>query len=88
MEDFEKKEKSFRKMEYDAIATNIAPRSYGQELYRLQGEVCNGTEKWLMQNATFRKWLDTKDLSTKTLWIQGIPGAGKGAYHVLFNHIY
>ncbi|KIW65266.1 hypothetical protein PV04_07539 [Phialophora macrospora] len=77
MEDFEKKEKSFRKIEYDTIATNVSPRSYGHELYRLQGEFCDGTEKWLMSDATFRKWLDAKDLPTQTLWIQGIPGAGK-----------
>ena len=76
-EDFDKKEKSLRQIEYNTIANNMSPRAYGHELYRLRGEFCPGTEKWLIKDTVFKKWLDTKIYVDKILWLQGIPGAGE-----------
>nr|KAK5442811.1 hypothetical protein LTR18_005488 [Exophiala xenobiotica] len=76
-EDFDKKEKALRQIEYNTIANNMSPRAYGHELYRLRGEFCLGTEKWLIKDKTYKKWLDTKNTFDKIFWLQGIPGAGK-----------
>ncbi len=76
-EDFDKKEKSLRHIEYNTIANNMSARAYAHELYRLRGGFCPGTEKWLIKDTVFKKWLDTKIDVDKILWLQGIPGAGE-----------
>jgi hypothetical protein len=79
LEDFDKKEKALRQLEYGTIENNMSPRAYGDELYRLRSEFCTGTEKWLIKDTVFKEWLDTKTQVDKILWLQGIPGAGQWA---------
>lgn len=80
---FERAERSYQRQEYNSIKADISPRTYENELNRLQGHVCGGTGKWLMRDATFSKWLDISETSTKVLWLQGIPGAGVSRYALL-----
>ncbi|KAK5451734.1 hypothetical protein LTS15_007994 [Exophiala xenobiotica] len=75
LEDFDKKEKTIRQLEYNTIENNMSPRAYGHELHRLRSEFCAGTEKWLIKDTVFKEWLDTKTNVDKILWLQGIPGA-------------
>ncbi|KAF2792115.1 NACHT domain protein [Melanomma pulvis-pyrius CBS 109.77] len=77
LEHFERTEKSLRRQDYQNIETNVSPRNYEGRLDWLHGRICEGTGKWLLKDAIFVKWLDTSDTSTKILWLQGIPGAGK-----------
>lgn len=73
---YEKTEKSFRRQEYQAIKISVSPTTYEDELYLLGTRVCQGTGRWLLRDATFVRWLDKTDDSTRILWLQGIPGAG------------
>lgn len=42
---------------------------------------------WILQDLVFLKWLDPMDSASKTLYLNGMPGAGKLAhlFHVLFR---
>ncbi|MCJ1267692.1 hypothetical protein MMC22_007578 [Lobaria immixta] len=77
LEHFEESEKSNRQREYHTIKIAISPKFYDDKLDWVYGRICEGTGKWLMGDSTFAKWLDVADLSTKIIWLQGIPGAGK-----------
>ena len=39
--------------------------------------LCEGTGEWLLRDSTFTQWLDHKNPTSKVLWLEGIPGAGK-----------
>ena len=80
LEHFESTERSHRRQEYQSIKTDISPRTYEDRLDWFHGRICEGTGKWLMKDATFAKWLDSSDTSTKVLWLEGIPGAGASNY--------
>lgn len=77
LEHFEKTERSHRQQEYHIIKTAISPKFYDDKLDWVYGRICEGTGKWLMRDSTFAKWLDVADVSTKIVWLQGIPGAGQ-----------
>lgn len=86
LEHFEKMETNAVRQEYNAIQTYISPVSYDDTLNRVEGRVCDGTGKWLMKDGVFHKWVDATDVSTRRLWLQGIPGAGEfGPPHVPFR---
>ncbi|KAL6826144.1 hypothetical protein V8C40DRAFT_286985 [Trichoderma camerunense] len=74
---FEATQKSNMRQEYNIIKTDISPRFYDAELYRIRGQICMGTGNWLKQASDFKKWLNGDDDSTRILWLCGIPGAGK-----------
>ncbi|KAF3066316.1 hypothetical protein CFAM422_009490 [Trichoderma lentiforme] len=74
---FEATQKSNMRQEYNIVKTDISPRFYDAELYRIRGQVCKGTGNWLKQASDFKKWLNGDDDSTRILWLCGIPGAGK-----------
>ncbi|KAK5987844.1 hypothetical protein PT974_11978 [Cladobotryum mycophilum] len=76
-EHFETTQRSNRRQEYNIIKTDLSPKSYDTELYRIRGGFCEGTGNWLKQDNDFKKWLDVDDRSIRILWLQGIPGAGK-----------
>ncbi|UKZ82346.1 hypothetical protein TrVFT333_010133 [Trichoderma virens FT-333] len=76
-EHFEAMQKNNLRQEYNTIKTDLSPRYYDTELYRILGQVCKGTGNWLKQASDFKKWLDGNDDSTRILWLCGIPGAGK-----------
>ena len=76
LEHFEKAEVSDRQREYHTIKTAISPKFYDDKLDWVYGRVCEGSGKWLMADPIFAKWLDVADVSSKTIWLQGIPGAG------------
>lgn len=75
-EHFERTERSHRRQEYNAIKEAISPRMYEEELYRIRGQICEGTGRWLLRDATFTKWLKEPEGPSKLIWLQGIPGAG------------
>jgi len=76
LEHFERTERSHRRQEYNAIKEAISPRTYEEDLYRVQGRICEGTGKWLLRDTTFIKWLKESEKPAKLIWLQGIPGAG------------
>ena len=74
---FENSERSHRQQEYHMIKTATSAKLYDDFLDRIYGRTCEGTGKWLLRDSTFTKWLDVTDVSTKIIWLQGIPGAGR-----------
>ncbi|KAI1640418.1 NACHT domain protein [Biscogniauxia mediterranea] len=77
LEHFEKEDRSRRAQEFHRIRTDIAPQSHDHRFDWLRARVCQGTGTWLLQNATFKEWLQATAESSRILWLQGIPGAGK-----------
>ncbi|KAI1357489.1 hypothetical protein F5Y08DRAFT_352320 [Xylaria arbuscula] len=53
----------------------ISPIPYGQHHNRVKEDRTTGTCEWLLRHEKSREWEDS-NLSS-TLWLQGIPGAGK-----------
>ena len=77
LQHFEKREKEDTRSSFHAMKADVSPMFYDDVLNRLEGRLCIGTGKWLTTDATFRKWIDTAQVSTRRLWCQGIPGAGQ-----------
>ncbi|KAF2239008.1 hypothetical protein EV356DRAFT_504364 [Viridothelium virens] len=77
LEHFDRAERSHRRQEYKSIEADISPKTYGDALYRFRARIAEEAAKWLIEDTTFNKWLDLSDTSTKVLWLEGIPGAGK-----------
>ncbi|KAL9115839.1 MAG: hypothetical protein Q9227_000207 [Pyrenula ochraceoflavens] len=77
LEHFERTEKHHRQQEYESIRTNVSPKTYDDVTYHLQSRLLAGTEKWLLRDATFQRWLESSETSMRLLWLQGIPGSGK-----------
>ncbi|KAI1273970.1 NACHT domain protein [Xylaria sp. FL0933] len=77
LENFERLELERRAQEYHRIKTDIAPQSHDDRLDLLRHLTCQATGTWLLQDATFIKWLGPASQDCKILWLQGIPGAGK-----------
>lgn len=73
---FEATQRSNMRQEYNIIKTDVSPRLYDTELYRIRDQVCKGTGNWLEQASDFKKWSNGDDDSTRILWLCGIPGAG------------
>ena len=76
LEHFESTKKVQQRQEYQAIKTDISPRSYDANLNWLQGRTCKETGGWLLKDPDFAKWLDFSQHSARLFWLQGIPGAG------------
>ncbi|KAI0442379.1 NACHT domain protein [Xylaria telfairii] len=74
---FEREEEERRAQEFHRIKTDIAPQSYDDTLEIFRGLVYQGTGLWLLQDATFKQWLNPISGEPRIFWLQGIPGAGK-----------
>ncbi|KLO95487.1 Uncharacterized protein LW93_8027 [Fusarium fujikuroi] len=63
--------------EHASHRAHISPKSYDGDLYRFSEALCDGTGKWLYKDTSFQRWLTGEEKSKPTLWLRGIPGAGK-----------
>ncbi|KAI1777216.1 hypothetical protein F4818DRAFT_409587 [Hypoxylon cercidicola] len=48
-----------------------------QDRYRETRSICGDTGRWLLDDSRFQKWFSPDHCQTPSLWINGIPGAGK-----------
>lgn len=69
--------------DYETARTYIAPHFYEGELIKFQRGINPHSGNWLHENDDFKRWLDADDLTMRTLWLQGIPGAGNYRYILL-----
>lgn len=70
--------------DYETARNYIAPRFYEKELEKFHRGFHPESGNWLHENDQFKRWLDTDDLTMRTLWLQGIPGAGNHHNSILF----
>ncbi|KIL83643.1 hypothetical protein FAVG1_13126 [Fusarium avenaceum] len=77
IEDFDILEKTNRGQEYDAIQKSIAPADYWDRFNLISSRTCEGTGDWLIEGPDISQWLRMAQDSQKTIWLYGIPGAGK-----------
>jgi hypothetical protein len=75
LDHYERTREFQERQEFEAVDTYIRPRLYDNELDRLRRTYCKDTGRWL-QKALYG-WLDPADATTRLVWLQGIPGAGK-----------
>jgi hypothetical protein len=68
---------ALERQDFERVVTHLSAKVHDDELYRILRTVCDGTGNWIWKDKSFLQWLDPKDISTKVLWLQGIPGAGK-----------
>lgn len=87
MKHFEEETLRRQREEFHRIKTDASPKVYNEQFLKLQGRVCKGTEKWLWDNPEFQKWIDMSLISSRILWLQGIPGAGNTNLFVKNHHI-
>jgi len=64
-----------------ALEAAINPPKYGARFDGLSNKICGGTARWLEKDTAFQSWIDMSNPLTKLLWLRGIPGAGKYAFH-------
>ncbi|RHZ68337.1 hypothetical protein CDV55_105500 [Aspergillus turcosus] len=76
-EHFKNAEKSDRLQQFYAIKADMGPMTYDDKLNWYHSRVCEGTGTWLLQDDVVKDWLDVSRGSSRVLWLQGIPGAGK-----------
>ncbi|KAF7118883.1 hypothetical protein CNMCM5793_008519 [Aspergillus hiratsukae] len=76
-EHFKNAEKSDRLQQFYAIKADMGPMTYDDKLNWYHSRVCEGTGTWLFQDDVVKDWLDVSGGSSRVLWLQGIPGAGK-----------
>jgi nucleoside-triphosphatase THEP1 len=76
-EHFERTEMDHQRQEYKGIKTDINPPSYEKRFAHFRLRICKGTGDWLLNDKVFMQWFDSGDTTVKTLWLTGIPGAGK-----------
>ncbi|KAF7538368.1 hypothetical protein G7054_g3005 [Neopestalotiopsis clavispora] len=79
LEDHDARKSEARRKEYDTIMTRIAPHRYHTKLAAVRSQVCEGSGDWLLKDDIFTAWMDPDEKSSRLLWLQGIPGAGKTA---------
>lgn len=77
IEHFQLTERASMQQEYNSIRTHVSPRSYDEDLNRLQGSICPGTGSWLLRDKKFRDWMDPSQSASQILWLKGIPGSGR-----------
>ena len=65
------------RQDFEAVDAYIHPRLYDRELDRLRRTRCKGTGSWLQKEKVLCSWLDPDDTTTRLVWLQGIPGAGR-----------
>ncbi|SPO07346.1 uncharacterized protein DNG_10040 [Cephalotrichum gorgonifer] len=74
---FDEETKVQELQKFQSLKFSISPRNYDRKLDELLNRTCKNSTKWLMRDKSFMQWLDMGDPETRTLWMQGIPGAGK-----------
>lgn len=63
--------------DFDSVYSYISPNLYDDELDKFQRRTCERTGKWLQREQALKDWMDASNTSTRIIWMQGIPGAGK-----------
>jgi hypothetical protein len=76
LEHFGRSDRKNTQQDFLRIQTNIGPDFYHQRLAAISTALCAGTENWHLQDGKFIQWLDRGNLTSKLLWLEGIPGAG------------
>ena len=77
LEQHERTQEFQQRQDFEAIESYVSPRMFDEERDKRRITSCPGTGQWLQREESFRKWLNPADDSTRLLWLQGIPGAGK-----------
>lgn len=65
------------RQDFALAESSLSPQLFDLELETVLGNCSAKAGEWLFQQESFRKWSDSDDLSTRLLWFEGIPGAGK-----------
>ena len=60
-----------------AIRDEINPEIRYEKLDDILRQSSKGSGSWLDKEPTFMNWLDPADRTAHSLWLSGIPGAGK-----------
>lgn len=52
-----------------------------EELHRKRQEFPR-TARWIIQEPSLRRWIQSNETTNQVFWVHGIPGAGNGYTHV------
>lgn len=71
--------------DYETARNYIAPHFYEEQLEKFRAGINSDSGNWLYENEDFKRWLDPNDLTCRSLWLQGIPGAGNHHKYILLD---
>ncbi|KAI1125767.1 hypothetical protein F5Y10DRAFT_246294 [Nemania abortiva] len=77
LQSFKEQQRKMRRQEYHRILTFFNPGRYDKTLYHLDVLRCQETGTWLNNDHIFTQWFERSEGGAQTLWLRGIPGAGK-----------
>ncbi|KAK1999388.1 NACHT domain protein [Colletotrichum falcatum] len=86
LEHFKLTKRAFAQQEYARIRSNISPKSYDEDLYRLHGNTCQGTGKWLFRDKLFQDWMEPSHTTSKIMWLKGIPGSDSATLFAFLSY--
>ncbi len=70
-------EAQLTRQKYLALQARVSPELYDRRLGFLRDRCVPKCAEWLLRHETFTNWLDVRNTTLPSLWLQGIPGAGK-----------
>lgn len=77
LEEFERQHEFRQSQDLEVVKSSLNPALYDRDLQRLKTCRIVGSGQWLLGQKEYNSWIDASDKTTRLLWIQGIPGAGK-----------
>ncbi|KAI5458921.1 hypothetical protein BGZ63DRAFT_361273 [Mariannaea sp. PMI_226] len=77
LREYERSHQFQQRQDFEMILASLTPHLYDQDLEQFRERCIVESGSWLMNHAQYQKWFDASDDSTRLLWFEGIPGAGK-----------
>lgn len=75
--EFERQHQFRQSQDLEAVKSSLSPALYDRDLQRLKTCRIVGSGDWLFSQKEYNTWIDVSDKTSRLLWLQGIPGAGK-----------
>lgn len=76
-DEFERQHEFRQRQDFEAVKSSLNPVLYDRDLQRLKTRRVVRSGDWLLDHEEHKSWIDPSDKTTRLLWLQGIPGAGK-----------
>jgi len=77
LEEFERQQEFRLRQDLESVKSSLGPVLYDRDLQRLKTLRVIRSGAWLLDQGEYTKWYEPSDKTTRLLWLQGIPGAGK-----------
>lgn len=80
LQEFERQHEFRQRQDLEAVKSSLSPVIYDRDLQRLKACRVVRSGDWLSDQEEYNHWIDSSNETSRLLWLQGIPGAGKPQY--------